>query len=255
VILSPHLDDAVLSCWHLLTQPGEVTVINVFAGIPDRLAEPAWWDQYTGAMDSGARVRERVEEDRQALALAGRSAANLSLLNEQYRQTEPPLAELPAQIDQLLARDADIYAPAAFANHADHTLVREAALELRANGFAVSLYADLPHATLYGWTAWVTGGHASTSRDLAAVTWERSLAATAIGPQEMSPLVHALDSAARASKLEAVRAYRTQLQGLVELAGRPLTDRKALGYEVEWTLPAVATASRAAADQRAARRR
>ena len=255
VVLSPHLDDAVLSCWYVLTQPGEVTVINVFAGIPDGLAEPAWWDQYTGAMDSGERVRERVEEDRQALALAGRSATNLSLLDEQYRQAEPPLAEVTAQIEELLTPGARLYAPAAFANHADHRLVREAALELRAGGFAVSLYADLPHATLYGWPAWVTGTRASTSRDLAAVTWERSLAATGIGPEEMTPLVHTLDPGARASKLEAVRAYQTQLQGLVELAGRPLSDREALGYEVDWALPAVATASRGAADQRAARRR
>jgi hypothetical protein len=42
VILSPHLDDAVLSCWHLLTGPGEVEVINVFAGVPADLGAPAW---------------------------------------------------------------------------------------------------------------------------------------------------------------------------------------------------------------------
>jgi len=36
--------------------------------------------------------------------------------------------------------------------------------------------------------------------------------------------------------------YRTQLQGLEEFAGRPLTDREALGYEVDW-----ATASPTAA--------
>ena len=63
VILSPHLDDAVLSCWHVLTQPGEVVVITVFAGVPTGLTAPAWWDRYTGATDSGERVRERIEED------------------------------------------------------------------------------------------------------------------------------------------------------------------------------------------------
>lgn len=40
VIVSPHPDDAVLSCWHLLDDPGQVSVINVFAGVPPT-AEPA----------------------------------------------------------------------------------------------------------------------------------------------------------------------------------------------------------------------
>src|SRR5437764_15405533 len=91
VILSPHLDDAVLSCWHLLTQVGEVAVINVFAGVPTELGGPAWWDEYTGASDSAERVRERIEEDRTALAVAGRTAVNLGFLDEQYRSEEQPL--------------------------------------------------------------------------------------------------------------------------------------------------------------------
>ena len=71
VVLSPHLDDAVLSCWHVLTKPGQLTVINVFTGVPAGLSAPAWWDQYTGATESAERVRERIEEDRRALALVG----------------------------------------------------------------------------------------------------------------------------------------------------------------------------------------
>src|SRR5437868_4148676 len=123
VILSPHLDDAVLSCWHLLTQPSEVAVINVFAGVPTDLGAPAWWDEYTGASDSAERVRERIEEDRRALAVAGRTAVNLGFLDEQYRPDDQPLAPLTEQIERLLDSGVRIYAPAAFANHADHALV------------------------------------------------------------------------------------------------------------------------------------
>ena len=159
VILSPHLDDAVLSCWHLLTQPGEVVVINVFAGVPTHLGAPAWWDEYTGASDSAERVRERIEEDRRALAVTGRTAVNLGFLDEQYRPEEQPLAPLTEQIERLLDPGVQIYAPAAFANHSDHALVRAAALQLRVVGFEVSLYADLPHAVIRGWPVWVTGEH------------------------------------------------------------------------------------------------
>ena len=97
-ILSPHLDDAVLSCWHVLTQPGEVVVINVFAGAPEGRDTVAWWDRYTGATDSRDRVRERAKEDRTALSLAGRTAVNLDLLDEQYRDAEQPLAPVTAEL-------------------------------------------------------------------------------------------------------------------------------------------------------------
>jgi LmbE family N-acetylglucosaminyl deacetylase len=245
VVLSPHLDDAVLSCWHVLTKPGELTVINLFTGVPAGLDAPAWWDQYTSATDSAERVRERIEEDRRALALAGRTAVNLGFLDEQYRHEAQPLGALTEQIERLLAPGVRIYAPAAFANHADHALVRAAALELRAAGFAVSLYADLPHATVHGWPAWVTGRSAPATKDLAGAMWDEVLAGTGA----MAPAVHHLHVEDYARKLRAVRMYGTQLQALTALAGRPLTDRATLGYEVAWS-----TASRAGAGERLSHR-
>jgi LmbE family N-acetylglucosaminyl deacetylase len=212
VILSPHLDDAVLSCWHILTAPEEVEVVTVFAGVPGALAVPAWWDQYTGAADSGERVRQRLEEDRRALALAGRTAVNLDFLDEQYRDDEQRVGPLIEQIEALLPPRARIYAPAAFANHADHALARAAALRLRDMGFPVSLYADLPHATVHGWPAWVKGGRRWGSRDLAAAFWDHALAGTGA----LAPAVHALDGESHQRKVAAVRMYRTQLQGLEE---------------------------------------
>lgn len=246
VILSPHLDDSVLSCWHLLTQPGELVVINVFAGVPTDLAAPAWWDEYTGAKDSAERVRERIEEDRRALALAGRTAVNLGFLDEQYRPDDQPIAPLTEQIERLLDPGARIYAPAAFANHTDHALVRGAALLLRAQGFEVSLYADLPHATIRGWPAWVSGKAGPTSKDLAGALWDRVLAPT----DPMAPTVHRFDAASHARKLAAVTLYGTQLQALEDFVGRPLDDPEVLGYEVTWP-----TAPPAHVVRRAERRR
>jgi hypothetical protein len=57
VILSPHLDDAVLSCWHTLAATGEVAVINVFAAIPAPDQPLSWWDRITSASNSAARMR------------------------------------------------------------------------------------------------------------------------------------------------------------------------------------------------------
>ena len=253
-ILSPHLDDAVLSCWHLLTHPGDVIVINVFAGGPARPGALAWRDQRTGARDSGQRARERVEEDREALALAGREPVNLAFLDEQYRDVEQPLAPLAAQIAHRVVPGVHVYAPAAFGGHADHALVRAAGLDLRRRGFAVSLYADLPHATSHGWPAWVTGTGTAGSLDLAAALWDSTLAETRVPPATMPREVHQLDPRCHARKLEAVRAYVTQVEGLAELVGRPLTDHETLGYEVVWNLPATARPPTALARRRASPR-
>src|SRR5215218_6107335 len=128
VVLSPHLDDAVLSCWHVL-EGGDATVLNVFAGVPEP-DTTGWWDRLTGAEDSAARVHERRREDAEALALVGVSSVMLDLLDEQYRRN----GDAPAVADTLAdhLRDADaVYAPLGLFLSADHRLVREAALGLR----------------------------------------------------------------------------------------------------------------------------
>ena len=127
VILSPHFDDAVLSCWHLLASASEVLVVNVFAGEPPA-GTLGWWDELAGASDSAAAVRTRIEEDRQALALTGRAAVNLPFLDSQYRQSDQASGEIVQALRGVLIKDARIYAPASLGDHhPDHTAVRAAA--------------------------------------------------------------------------------------------------------------------------------
>ena len=147
-ILSPHLDDAVLSCWHVLTQPGDVVIVNVFAGVPASLDAPAWWDRYTGATDSSERVRERIEEDRKALALTGRTAVNLDLLDEQYREAESSLPRRRTQLERLLAPGArDLRAGGVCGPHRPRARTRGRASSCERRASSSRLYADLPHAT------------------------------------------------------------------------------------------------------------
>src|SRR5205823_10683098 len=95
LLLSPQWDDAVLDCWALLSSPRELQVVNFFAGIPAP-GRVAIWDAITGAEDSAARARERLEEDATALRRAGREPVSLALLDAQYRlgSPEPGLQEL-----------------------------------------------------------------------------------------------------------------------------------------------------------------
>jgi len=102
VVLSPHLDDAVLSCWRALDRPELATVVNVFSGAPPSGAPVGWWDRITGASDSAARMRERGAEDAEALTLAGARARDLRLLDHQYRSTSIGAADLAAEDGRVL---------------------------------------------------------------------------------------------------------------------------------------------------------
>jgi len=236
VILSPHFDDAVLSCWDILAGAVEVLVVNVFAGEPPA-GTLGWWDRLAGASDSAAAVRTRVEEDREALALAGRASVNLPFLDSQYRQGDQAPGEIVEALRGVLVAGARIYAPASLGDHhRDHTAVRAAALALRAEGANVVLYADLPHATVDGWPRWVLGG-SSSGADPAAERWAAELETTGIPVERMVATAHRLPAEEHAGKLEAVLTYGSQTAPLQKVCGRSLDDPRLLGFEVEWQLP------------------
>jgi LmbE family N-acetylglucosaminyl deacetylase len=232
VILSPHLDDAVMSCWHVLTEADDVTVVNVFGGSPNGGPPVGWWDRLTRATSSLARMEERRAEDAEALRLAGRAARSLDFLDAQYRETAQTAAAIATRLAGGLQPGALILAPAAIGDVPDHALVRGAALDLRRDGFEVALYADLPHAIRYGWPSSVTG-EAETELDADAF-WEQALAQVSLPPQ-LTDEVHTLAGRQLADKLEAVRTYRSQLPGLVALNPR-LADPTILRHEVVWRL-------------------
>jgi LmbE family N-acetylglucosaminyl deacetylase len=204
VILSPHLDDAVLSCWHLLSGPGDVKVVSVFAGVPEGAA--GWWDRMTGASDSGERVRTRRAEDLAALAAAGRSAVHLDLLDAQYRANGNDPSVLEALAPHLSADDA-VCVPAALGAHRDHQLVRDAGLALRDRGHEVSFYADLPHVVVDG-----PPGGLDLRADL----------------KGLAPESHLLAPAEFERKLGAVGCYATQIEALERIAPLPLLRREVI---------------------------
>jgi hypothetical protein len=238
VILSPHFDDAVLSCWHVLASAREVLVVNVFGGEPPA-GTLGWWDRLAGATDSTAVVRTRIEEDRRALALAGCTAVNLAFLDSQYRQPDQSPGEIVEALRGVVAADARLYAPASLGeHHRDHTAVLMAALALHAEGAEVALYADLPHATGFGWPRWVLDG-SSSGADPAGDRWASQLETTGIPVGWIAAATHRLPARAHANKLEAVLTYGSQIAPLERLFERSLEDPQLLGFEVVWRLPLV----------------
>ena len=236
VVLSPHLDDAVLSCWHLLAGSDAVTVVNVFTGSPAPGTQPPRWDRETGAHDPVARMRERRAEDRRALDLVGRASVNLGLLDAQYGGVRSPIRPLLMPLQRWRDPSTVLYAPAALGRHPDHAVVRDAALDLARAGWRVVLYADLPHGIRHGWPAWVAGSPEPAGSDVSG-EWNGVLEEAGLPVDQLSPRVWPLTESARRRKLRALEEYQTQRAALDALAFAPLADARALAFEVSWALP------------------
>ena len=242
LVLSAHLDDAVLSCGGRLG-PGS-TVVTLFAGRPPRgtLAE---WDVRTGATDSSERIAARWEEDRRALALLGARGVRLPLLCAQYREAAP---DPPATVRLLapFAASADaLWLPAAVGAHPDHVFTRDVGLELAEHaGVPVQLYADLPYSFLDGWPDVVRRAAPATPVEttsgwLAEAALVAEVAARVRWPVSLTRRVFLLDPAARDLKRSAVAAYASQLEVLDgQCAGR-LRRGDDLALEVAWEVGTV----------------
>jgi hypothetical protein len=232
LLLSPHLDDAVLDCWSVLTASADVRVVNVFAGVP-AAGSVTYYERLAGARDSAAHVRRRHAEDRRALALAARSAVSLGFLARTHRRgrPEPSFQALDAALGAH-GPVSTVYAPAALgAAHPDHELVRSYALALARRGMPVRLFADVPYGVAYGWPAWVTGGEPEPGLDVDAYWGDGP-----VGSQAGAEVVR-LDRRAAAAKLAAMRTYRSEFAVLDRGPLRQLSNPAIHGFEVFWPAP------------------
>ncbi|MCX5544346.1 PIG-L family deacetylase [Paraburkholderia sp. CNPSo 3076] len=122
IVVSPHLDDAVLGCTGLLARcPGSI-VCTVFAGEP---AAPmhTQWDEAGGFADAHEAVRARKREDERALALCGATPMWLDFLDGQYGAT-PAVEDVARTLAEQFARFGAYLPVCPFGLwHSDHQLV------------------------------------------------------------------------------------------------------------------------------------
>jgi hypothetical protein len=235
LLLSPHFDDAVLSCWSLLASDRRLTVVNLFAGIPAAGQPGGPWEALIGVQDSAERKRARMAEDARSLARAGRAPVNLALLDAQHRGRTDS-SPSPREIDRALTSEVQsasrVYVPAGIGSHPDHLLARRYGRMLLRAGMPVTLYADLPYCTFHGWPSWVDGREAAPNRDVDAY-WRCSLDQVPEMPPLRSAEVIRLQGSAPIAKGEAVMIYETSLNfGVRYLMADPAFG----GFEVRWEL-------------------
>jgi LmbE family N-acetylglucosaminyl deacetylase len=166
LVVSPHLDDAVLSCAGLIVGAPGTTVLTVFAGFPpDRdAATPAeflpgttFWDQASGFAEGDDVVGLRRAEDRAALAHLGAVPQWLDFLDSQY-VIEPGESAGPADIAAGIRAAIEDLRPATIAfplglSHTDHERTHEACfLLLQESPEQVSnwvAFVDVPYRALH----------------------------------------------------------------------------------------------------------
>lgn len=157
-VLSPHLDDAVLSCWELIERPGS-TVTTIFAGIPEPGTSTKWDRIFCKTSDSTSLMRARLAENEAALAGTGTVIVNLPYLDAQYLSEPRNMEDVTEAVMSALGGMADLYLPIAVGSrikrHPDHFAVQNMGKSLIAKGRAVYFYADLPYtlpiSRLSGW--------------------------------------------------------------------------------------------------------
>lgn len=149
LFLSPHLDDAILSCpAHL--QRCEVRIATVFT---------------ESGPDAAALYRARRAEDRKAASALGASVTHMGFLDAPFRslrygnfsgivfrrarEYSVTRGDVARAIEGLVARfrPSRVVCPMAVGNHVDHRLVRDAAL-LAVRPEELLFYEDRPYAFL-----------------------------------------------------------------------------------------------------------
>jgi LmbE family N-acetylglucosaminyl deacetylase len=232
VVLSPHLDDAVMSAWSTLREPVDV-LVHVFTGAPAKgvLSE---WDRGFGVVDSSALMELRRSEDVAALAVARRRATNLGFLEAQYRDRPLRLEGIRASVDRSVAGAAWVCAPAGVGAHPDHVLVRELALQInRESSVPVFLYADLPYAVQWGWPHWVTGAE-PRAHFAPEARWSLDLESASVPREKLLPEVRILEQEEVALKVRAMRCYSTQFETLNAGPLNRLLHPEIVGFELRW---------------------
>lgn len=182
VVVSPHLDDAVLSCGALLAQLARrcpVTVLSVFT---TAAAPPAWsWPARrlvrAAGVDAEVLFEQRRAEDRAVLAGIGVAAVHLGLRDAVFRRVGEAAAGPPgrgrrpvyptfhfdvargriAAADAGLAAEAEarigkaarasqaqlVFAPLGVGRHVDHLITRQAVRGLESQ---IVYYSDFPYS-------------------------------------------------------------------------------------------------------------
>ncbi len=216
IYLSPHLDDAALSCggqiYQLSSAGQQLLILTIAAGGPqgETLSFFAEFQHYSWGLSGVEAMRVRRAEDARAVARLGAEALVWSLPDAIYRlhpasgaplytdndrlfgalapEEAPLVEELAARLSSLPPAGR-IVAPLGLGSHVDHQLVRAAA---QIAFTELYYYEDYPYVQRH----------------------PESLAEMIQPPRSWRSILYELDEAAISARIEAIAAYESQLKVL-----------------------------------------
>jgi LmbE family N-acetylglucosaminyl deacetylase len=217
IYLSPHLDDAALSCGGLIHQQAQQgmrpVVITCFAGAPDYTAlSPFAAEQHHSWGQPSDPIGQRRREDASAMTCLGAEyehwsypdciyrhhatsgellyASEAAIFGELHHQDQGLRDELVARLRvSFPSAGVRFYSPLTVGHHVDHQLVFQASVQLHQHGYSVQYYEDYPYA------------QSSTNLSEALSSW-------AVPPVSM---VQMLDGKDLQAKISAIGLYASQL--------------------------------------------
>jgi LmbE family N-acetylglucosaminyl deacetylase len=202
VVVSPHLDDAVLSLGatiaHAVESGAKVEVLTVFGYEPGSAAPTDDWDRKSGFATEGQASQQRRIEDRSACAILGVAPRWFDFSAHPYER-RASMQEVVAAVVAATAGADTVLIPGFPLEHADHAALSHALLAHGLSCRSLGLYAEQPYsfdlrATPNGPVPAMPAAGVKNG----ALTWHRA------GAQRRH----------RQLKLRAVKEYKSQLSQL-----------------------------------------
>jgi LmbE family N-acetylglucosaminyl deacetylase len=195
VVLSPHLDDAVLSVGAYMHQQARlgtrVRALTVFANDPAADDPPGPWDVLCGFPSAAAAASARREEDVRACALVGAEPQWLAFADDSYGRS-PEADDVWESLQPLVAGASLLLVPGFPLRQADHAWLTRLVVDRRAElSPALGFYAEEPYAR---------------------AAFDRGAAVAAPLPLEFVRVPTRVTD--RVAKIRAVLQYRSQLRPL-----------------------------------------
>jgi LmbE family N-acetylglucosaminyl deacetylase len=203
VVVSPHLDDAVLSLGAAIYQAvragATVEVLTIFGSRPSSGTPAASWDARSGFATEGEAALARRLEDRDACHILGAQPRCLDFAAEPYEPQANPAELLAAVRAHTVGADC-VLIPGHPLSHRDHAQLSQTVLGGELSCHHLGLYAEQPYV-FHGRRELQTPSRVAMSIGSLPATPLQWVHRRALGPE-------------RKIKARAVRAYRSQLQQL-----------------------------------------
>ncbi|MDX6414072.1 MAG: hypothetical protein QOH23_1482 [Gaiellaceae bacterium] len=150
-IVSPHLDDAVLSLGASIARSNRVgatiTIVSVLAGQASATDPPGKWDERAGFRSAGEAAAARAREDDDACRIVGAKPVRLPFWDRQYARGSTPEVIFQAVVEA--SGDADaVLLPGYPLTNEDHLWLTTLLLEKELANPRVGLYTEQPYAAL-----------------------------------------------------------------------------------------------------------